>query len=375
MAATARAWLFNCAGPLWAGTGIDARGLPAERLTLDGFPDPAPRRLFVLARHVFSFCALGRMGWDGPWAKRAGAAFTHITEHGRRPDGLYVHSFAVDGTPLDTRWDLYDQGFVLLACAEASMRLGRPDALKAAHALADALEQVAAHPSGGYREGERGPSTPRRQNPHMHLFEGVLSLVEADPHPRWPALAEKLGRLGLERFMTGGTGPIREYFAEDLAPAPGPEGQMVEPGHCCEWAWLFWRADALGLGDGSFAPAAESLLAFAREHGTGPDMRLTLDAVDVDGAVLKPTARLWPQTERMKAALERFRRLADPADLADAAGAFASLAPFLATPRPGVWYDVRLPDGTYRPEAARGSSLYHIACAYLELLALAGRDV
>ena len=373
MVATARAWAFDHAGPLWAGTGLDARGLPAERLTLDGFADPAPRRLFVLARHVFSFCTLGRMGWTGPWADRAGAALDHILGHGRRTDGLYIHRFAEDGVPLDTGWDLYDQGFVLLACAEAGSMLGRTDALEAARDLARTLERVAAHPAGGFREGERGPASPRRQNPHMHLFEGVLALLEVDPDLRWQALGERLGRLCLDRFMVGGTGPVREFFGEDLTPAPGPEGRVVEPGHCCEWAWLLWRADALGLGGGDFAAAAERLLGFARAHGTGPDGKVTLDAIDVDGAVLKPTARLWPQTERMKASLERFRRGADPSDLADAARAFAALAPFLETPCPGAWYDVQLPDGSFRPEAARGSSLYHILCAYRELMGLTAR--
>jgi mannose-6-phosphate isomerase len=71
-------------------------------------------------------------------------------------------------------------------------------------------------------------------------------------------------------------------------------------------------------------------------------------------------ARLWPQTERLKAALT----VGEPAE---ALAAFAGLQPFLATPAPGAFFDKMLPEGGFVAEPARASSLYHIVCAYAEL--------
>jgi len=37
-------------------------------------------------------------------------------------------------------------------------------------------------------------------------------------------------------------------------------------------------------------------------------------------------------------------------------------------PAAGAFYDKMLPEGGFVPEPARASSLYHIVCAYAELL-------
>ena len=66
IAAHARTWLFDAAACLWkAEPGADVPLFP-ERLSIHGEKDVCPHRLFVQARHVFSYCELGRLGWIGP---------------------------------------------------------------------------------------------------------------------------------------------------------------------------------------------------------------------------------------------------------------------------------------------------------------------
>ena len=87
-AGRARAWLCETAAPLWATRGRTPSGLFAERMTLDGVPDASYFRVFVQARHVYSFAAIGALGWDGPWRELIGETATALIRGARRPDGL-----------------------------------------------------------------------------------------------------------------------------------------------------------------------------------------------------------------------------------------------------------------------------------------------
>jgi len=368
-AAEARRWLFEVAAPLWADIGRLECGLLAERLLLDGRNDAvAPRRIFVQARHIYSYAALGRLGWPGPWRDRLEGVLDHLLTHAFREDGLIIHRFDPVAAPFDRRSDLYDQAFFLLGMAEAARATGRADALQAAHRLMDALEARWRHPAGGFREGDIAPA-PRRQNPHMHLLEGLLALREVEQGGRWNALAGEVVGLCVARFIDPGSGGLLEFFNEDLTPVTVAEGQRVEPGHCFEWAWLLERAADLHPGA---RDASGRLTAFARAHGLDPARGVAIDAASLNGEPQDLAARLWPQTERMKAALARLRRLGDRAEAEEALAAFRGLQPYLAMPVPGTWRDRMLADGSWVEEPARGSSLYHITCAYAELIDLAG---
>ena len=106
-----------------------------------------------------------------------------------------------------------------------------------------------------------------------------------------------------------------------------------------------------------------------RTRGCGIDARrgVAVNAVLTDGTTRDATARLWPQTERLKAAVARFRRLAADSELNHAVAAAEGLSQYLAVPVNGLWRDKLRPDGTWVDEMAPGSSLYHISCAYREL--------
>jgi mannose-6-phosphate isomerase len=89
-----------------------------------------------------------------------------------------------------------------------------------------------------------------------------------------------------------------------------------------------------------------------------------------DFSVHDPVARLWPQTEWLKAALAMSAtRPSDPNLAGQVSKAGAALRLYLDTPVPGLWWDRLEPSGRFVDEPAPASSLYHIACAIAELLA------
>lgn len=358
-------WLCNTAAPLWANCGRSPAGLFAERMTLVGEPDATYFRTFVQARHIFSFCAIGAMGWSGPWRELVSQTVDVLLANARRSDGFFVHKLDWNARPLDDRADLYDQAFVLFALGTAAGAIGNMQWVDAAESLLDAIEANWSHPEGGFTEGEIVDSSIRRQNPHMHLFEATQALFEASGRERFRDLARMIGTLAAQRFIDPQSGALLEYFAADWTPASGERGRIAEPGHCFEWAWLFER-----LARGGWEPGvavADRLVSFARRTGLDDTRGVAINEVLTDGTIFDDRARLWPQTERIKAAIARLKRTADPAEAVEAVRAVNGLEQYYVVSTPGLWRDKLCADGSWVDELAPGSSLYHISCAYAEL--------
>jgi mannose-6-phosphate isomerase len=338
-------------------------------MTLAGDPDSSYFRVFVQARHIFSFVQIGKMGWFGPWAELVGETTETLLRHARRADGFFVHRVDAQANPIDRRADLYDQAFVLFALGTAAGALNRNDWFDEAEALLDRLEAHWEHPLGGFREGEIVDPRIRRQNPHMHLLEAFLALEESSGRARFGDAARSIAELAQSQFIDPATGALLEYFTDDLEPAAGIEGRIAEPGHCFEWAWLFERLAVAGWDAGT--SISDRLTAFARRFGIDPRRGVAINEILTDGTVHNATARLWPQTERLKAAVARYRRLDDKSEAEEAVAAARGLRQYLDVPVAGLWRDKLGEDGTWIQEFAPGSSLYHISCAYAEMISAA----
>ncbi len=346
-------WLSASAWPLWLAHGVDwRRGGFHEELTLDGLACHAGlRRLRVAARQSWVFAQAHRHGLPRA-AEAVELGVDFLRRRAALPGGGYAWRFDLDNRVTDARIDLYDQAFVLLALSAATAVLPAAALRPAALALDRFLDEHLAHPVGGYHES-LPPALPRRQNPHMHLLEARLAAAEAFGDARFLAGTDALVALFRRRFCGPAAAAdalaLGEFYDDGWGPLPRP---VAEPGHHCEWIWLLHRHARLT--GRPVPPEAAALRRFVDRHGTGPQGAL-LDGVAPDGAVVAPTARLWPQTERLKA-----DALLNPA----APEARAALAAYL---RPdGLWHERRLADGSLSGEPAPASSLYHLTCGILE---------
>lgn len=367
-----RSWLLDDAAPLWSERGRTRSGLFAERMTLAGEPDSSYFRTFVQARHIFSFVTIGRLGWTGPWRALVAQTMETLLCRATRSDGFFVHRLDEQARPLDDRADLYDQAFVLFALGTAGGALGREDWIDEAETLLDRLEASWSHPLGGFTEGEIADARIRRQNPHMHLLEAFLALAEASGRERFWNSALATARLAKTKFIDSESGALLEYFTDELEPAVGVEGRIAEPGHCFEWAWLFERLAAQGWSGGT--TVSDRLTSFARKWGIDSKRGVAINEVLTDGTVHDGRARLWPQTERLKAAVARYQRLRTNGEGEEALAAACGLRQYLDVLNPGLWRDKLREDGSWIDELAPGSSLYHISCAYAELQRVVDRE-
>ena len=360
-AAQARSWLFERALPLWWERGFDRAGdCFHERIGLDGAPcRDLPRRIRVQARQTLVYARAGALGWPGPWREAVGSGARILCVRACLPEGGTAHLLAPDGAVLDRRRDLYDLAFVILALAEAARALGgRDDLIAAAEAQLAWLEAHWSHPAGGFREGEVAPAPPRRQNPHMHLFEALLALHDATGKAEHLARAGRLAALLVDRMVDAGANVLPEHFDDAWRPL---EPRIIEPGHHFEWCCLLERWRRLGGGD--LSDIGERLRQFAETHGVDLASGAVYDELAADGRPRARTSRLWPHSERIKANLARFERTRDPAAAAAAAQAFDMLMRYCDTPIPGLWRDrFDLADG-FVAEPAPASSFYHIVLA------------
>lgn len=350
-------WLFTRALPLWWQSGADhAHGGFHELIAVDGSPAGTFRRARVQGRQSYVYAQAGAMGWNGPWREAAPHGIAYLDACYRQPDGQYCTLVSEQGAVLKPTTLLYDQAFALMAMATIVKTMPeRQDLKAAAHALWDSIRASRQHPAGGFVEtGEKQFLS----NPHMHLLEALLAWCEAEPNGIWGGVADSVASLACAKFIDQQGGFLRENFDATWAPAPGPDGHVVEPGHQFEWAWLLMRWGKI-RGRPDIRKVARRLF----EHGCrGIDARrdAAVHAMNDDFDVTVPTARLWAQTERIKAALS----LADGEEalVGEALKGAACLWRYLDTPVTGLWWDRFEPDGSFTAEPAPASSLYHIIC-------------
>jgi mannose/cellobiose epimerase-like protein (N-acyl-D-glucosamine 2-epimerase family) len=360
-------WALEEAFPLWWTVGADhVNGGFFEKIALDGTPVEAPRRARVQPRQIYAYAAAGLLGWDGPWKQALEHGLDFYLSKYRRPDGFMRTLVNRDGSPLDDKVDLYDQAFGLFGLAMASSVLPeRADLPTLAVGLRAALHAKLKHPASGFEES--APRTlPLLSNPHMHLFEASLAWIEAGGDAEWRTLADEIAELALSKFIDSASGGLREYYDGDWNPAPGVSGRIVEPGHQYEWAWLLLRWAVFVGREDAIAPALR-MIEIGDGPGVDPTRGVAVFALLNDMSVHDDVARLWAQTERIKAGVLAAQVTGDDRWWATVAGGAEGLIKYLDTPTRGLWRDKLRADGTFIEEDAPASSFYHIACAILEL--------
>ena len=361
-------WLQQAALPLWWDKGAD-RVVGGFHETLDetGEPTRQNRRARVIGRQIYVYACATRSGLPGPWRDAAEHGLSFMVSNFLRPDGLIRASLGPDGEPLGDDVALYDQAFCLFSLAAAASAGIDPDGcLARAERLADVLEAQWRLPAGGFVEHDVQAF---QANPHMHLFEASLEWEAAGGGARWTHLADEIAQLAVSHFIDAQGGYLREFFDDQWRPAAGDAGRLIEPGHLFEWSWLMMRWATL-RGRADAATVARRMHHVGVKHGVDPVRGVAIDAIDTDMAVLSGRARLWPQTERIKAAaiLAQHAEQADDKAFCEAevAAGTRGLDLYLQTPVRGSWRDKLNPDGTFVMEPAPASSLYHIACAILD---------
>ncbi len=326
-----------------------------------------PRRARVQPRQSASFARARELGWSGDAARLVTHGLDYLFKYYRRDDGLFCTLIASDGTQIDHRALLYDHAFALFALAESHRVIESPahyreEALRLRSLIHQLLKPGGAAFGPGFETG-LPLGMARCSNPHMHLLEACLAWQEAHGDATWQSMADEIVELALSRFIDPDAGILREHFQSDWTPLPGLQGRIIEPGHHFEWAWLLmrWAGDS----HPEVRPVALRLIEIGERYGVRDGV--ALNGLLDDFSVHDAGARLWPQTERLKAAVRAAHVTGEERYWEMAASAAEALLRYLEIKPPGLWYDRLTPDGRFLPEPAPASSFYHLVVAIAEL--------
>jgi len=363
-----RDWVFEQALPFWARNGIDRiHGGYIEQLRPDGTDRAVDfKRLRVACRQIYVFSHAALLGYPDGLAL-ASHGFEFLTERAwLGPKNGWARLLDREGRVKDSTADLYDIAFVLFALGWYYRASGRPEALSWTFRTLDFVNAQMRHPGGIGFVNEKPAAGPRRQNPHMHLLEAALVNLEATGNSEFRALADEIVDLFCNHLYDRRTGTLAEYFAEDWTRATDEAGRFTEPGHQFEWAWILSAYQRLTGSD--MREYVGGLTEFAESNGVDPVSGITFNLVRDDGLVLDRGSRIWPNTERIQAAVAMFERHGqDPRPIFEQSGHLL-LSRFLGPAAPGAWQDQLGPDGEAMAETIPSSTLYHLFIAFTEML-------
>jgi mannose/cellobiose epimerase-like protein (N-acyl-D-glucosamine 2-epimerase family) len=360
---TLEALMIEHSLPLWSSEGWDqAAGGFVERLDVEGRADrAAPRRVRVQARQIYCFAKAAELGWYPQGRDIAMKGLEYLLAKAKGPDGRggFVHVLAADGSVLNSLRDTYDQAFALLALATV-YRLSLDGQVRAElDSLVEFVDRELRSPHGGFIEGIPA-GLPRRQNPHMHLFEAMIAILDATGDPMFRRRASELYDLFAANLFDPQRQVLGEYFEEDWSKI---EPLSVEPGHQAEWVWLLKGFERI-----TGRPAGRhrrELLASAlryRDNVTG----CLVDEGGADGTIRKSTRRRWPQTEIAKAWIAQ----AEAGEQGAQDEAYQALVRmqrhYLCHPVKGGWYDQFDANNMSLIDSFPASSFYHVLCAAAE---------
>ena len=362
-------WLRDQALPFWLEHGIDDEGLFYETLAMDGTPNlGAELRLRTGMRQAYVFAHAATLNLTDPAPALAAARrlMDRLHELAFSPDGKpgWVARFSRDGDVLDDRRDLYDTAFALHALGHLYRGSGDARYLEWIDQTLTSVDQLEDE-HGGWAESDRR-ELPRRQNPHMHLFEASLALFETTGDVRHLARAGEIFGLFRTRFFDASNGTLTEFFGPAWERSEAYGSQRLDPGHMAEWTWLLrrYQRDCGRPVDRLCA----TLFASAVRLGLDPSGFL-VDEVDEAGKPLLDTRRLWPQTEYLKALVVQGAATRD-SKLFEQAGHLIDrlLASYLTGIPKGCWRDRFTLDGQAENSTVPASTLYHLFAPAVEIL-------
>jgi mannose-6-phosphate isomerase len=360
----AQAWMLDACFPFWAERAPHPRGGFRERVALDGGPlDDDVSRVRVQARQTYVFARAALMGWEPTTARAlARRGVESLLGPCRREDKLFGRLVRPGIGLADPQPELYDNAFCIMALAWAARALEAPELVGEADDALTRLGASHAHRAGGYSES-LPPRLPRRHNPHMHLFEACTALFESSGQARHLDRARDLLALFQDRFLARDQASVCEHYDEQLRPAAGEPGEIIEPGHAFEWIALIRRFAQLSAGEPpSFIPTlyAGALKTLDADGFTPMGARSS-------GGIVDAARRTWGQTEALRAHLAR-AEAGDAAAAARARALFSAIFSMHLDPAPaGAWIDHFDAEGSPCADAITAATGYHLVTAFAEV--------
>ena len=344
----------------------------------------APRGVILNARIIWSFAAAYAALGQTEYLVAAVHARDYFLEHfcDHKYGGVYW-SVSPEGERLDTKKQLYAQGFAIYGLSELYKVTRDDEVLKNAINLYQVVETYFAdHEYGGYIEALARNFSPladmslsahdinadKTMNSHLHILEAYANLYQVWPDPSLKEAVERLLELIGTRVMAP-SGHLQLYFRRDWSVLPGG----LSYGHDIETSWLALEC-AMALKDidilNRVRPWALAMGAAGNE-GLLPDGSMRYEWL-LDGTY-DDSRQWWVQAETVVGNLWLWKYHSDAEGASRALSAWNYIREHLLDTAGGEWWWAVLPDGSIdlsQPKAGFWKCPYHNTRMCLQVLQL-----
>ena len=346
--------------PYWMERMTDPRGGFYGRIDGHGTLHPdAPKGAILNARILWTFAAAYRLLRKPEYLAAATRAKRYLVDHFYDPGhgGVYW-SLNADGSPLDTKKQIYALGFAIYGLSEYARATADPEALDYAVRLFRTIEQhsfdrerngyVEAftrdwQPIADMRLSDKDANTSKTMNTHLHILEPYTNLFRVWPDAQLEAQLRNLVALFTTRILDPATHHLGLFFDDGWH----VQGDAISYGHDIEASWLLHEA-ALVLDDPELLRQVGPTvvrIAQAADEGLNPDGSMVYERFPGRGHTDREL-HWWVQAESVVGHANLYQHFADEAALDVAARCWQFIRSKLIDREHGEWHWSILPDGT-----------------------------
>lgn len=351
---------------------------------IDGDDKPhadAPKGAILNARILWTFSAAYRLLHRPEYLETATRAKRYIIDRFYDNDfgGVYW-SLTANGEPLDTKKQVYAQGFAIYGLSEYARATGDRDALDYAVKLFETVEKYSFdRDRNGYIEAftrewkpiedmrlsDKDENTSKTMNTHLHILEPYANLYRVWKDERLERQLRNMLDLFTGKILNKKTYHLDLFFDNDWR----TDGNIISYGHDIEASWLIHEA-ALVLGDEALLKRIEPIIvniARAVDEGLNPDGSLIYEAVPSILPVgeelaegdrrqsLPSTGKLegldrelhwWVQAENVVGHVNLYQHFGDETALDTAMKCWQFIKDKIIDHEHGEWHWSLMPDGT-----------------------------
>lgn len=349
-----RAELIHGILPYWMGRMVDVEqgGFYGQIDGADRIIGGAGKGGILNARILWTFSAAYRVQPDSAYLHMAERTYGYALKYffDEEMGGTYWLVNA-DGSPADTKKQIYSQAFFIYALTEYHMASGNEEALAKAKELFHLIEQHSRDTQvGGYFEAysrdwqllddlrlsEKDENEKKTMNTHLHILEAYTNLYRVWKDPRLKEALEALILIFADHIIDTRTGHMNLFFDEQWT----RKGTIDSYGHDIEASWLLYEA-AQVLGDPTLLLRVESLsmqlVQTTVREGLQSDGSIWYET-DTRRGHTDTDRHWWPQAEAAVGFMYAWKLSGDAAYLDKSAATWQYISAHLIDRAHGEWY-------------------------------------
>ena len=284
----------------------------------------APKGAILNARILWTFSAAYRLLRKPEYLETATRAKRYIIDRFYDKDfgGVYW-SLTANGEPLDTKKQVYAQGFAIYGLSEYARATGDREALDYAVKLFETVEKYSFdRDRNGYIEAftrewkpiedmrlsDKDENTSKTMNTHLHILEPYANLYRVWKNERLERQLRNMLDLFTGKILNKKTYHLDLFFDNDWR----TDGNIISYGHDIEASWLIHEA-ALVLGDEALLKRIEPVItniARAADEGLNPDGSMIYERFTAEDRTDREL-HWWVQAENVAGHVNPYQHFGD----------------------------------------------------------------